>query len=118
MPILIRGKDLHAAMQLDAASNTFVSCWNWVDAYLRAEHGEGSEQCRHHHRAFVTCANASTMMVVADLVKIADKRCPAEVEAYHRCKRGDPSSDCEEQDLAALRCASRSVLESAAAPQS
>lgn len=78
-----------------------------------SEHGEGSAQCRHHHRAFVTCANASTMQVVADLVKIADKRCPAEVADYHRCKRDNPSSDCEEQDLAALRCASRSVLESA-----
>ena len=80
-----------------------------------SKHGEGSEQCRHHHRAFVTCANASTMMVVADLVKIADKRCPAEVAEYHRCKRDNPSSDCEEQDLAALRCASRSVLQSARA---
>ena len=94
-----------------------LHCRKEADGLRRcsAEHGEGSEQCGRHHRAFVTCANASTMMVVADLVKIADKRCPAEVAAYHRCKRGDPSSDCVEQDLAALRCASRSVLESARA---
>ena len=82
----------------------------------RRQHGAGSQECARHHSAFVACANASSMQVVSELVKIADKHCPEEIAAFHRCKLQQPLGDCDELDLAALQCASRRVLESARAP--
>ena len=43
VPVLIKVQQLQRRLLSDEDRPTFAAAWNWIDAFLRCEHGAGSE---------------------------------------------------------------------------
>ena len=77
--------------------------------------GGGVDPCARQAAAFTTCSEERLEPVIADLMKVAARKCPAQVRAFEQCKRRTMSNvKCEYEDLRAMECAARHVVASAA----